>query len=73
MNNNSHSTIWQVFWLTYKLLPALKKAHGRVIMTGSESHKGIRVHWDDVMLRRRYNPLTAYKQSKLCNLCLPKA
>jgi NAD(P)-dependent dehydrogenase (short-subunit alcohol dehydrogenase family) len=61
------------FLLTYKLLPALKKAHGRVIMTGSESHKGIRVHWDDVMLRRRYNPLTAYKQSKLCNLLFAKS
>jgi len=60
------------FLLTYKLLPALKKAHGRVIMTGSESHKGIKVHWDDVMLRRRYNPLTAYKQSKLCNILFAK-
>jgi len=60
------------FLLTYKLLPALKKAHGRVIMTGSDSHKGVKVHWDDVMLRRRYNPLTAYKQSKLCNLLFAK-
>ncbi|HHW47364.1 MAG TPA: SDR family NAD(P)-dependent oxidoreductase [Clostridiaceae bacterium] len=60
------------FLLTYKLLPALIKAHGRVIMTGSESHKGIKVHWDDVMLRCRYNPLTAYKQSKLCNILFAK-
>lgn len=60
------------FLLTYKLLPALKKAHGRVIITGSKSHKGVRVHWNDVMLRRRYNPLTAYKQSKLCNILFAK-
>ncbi len=60
------------FLLTYKLLPFLKKAGGRVIMTGSESHKGIKVHWEDIMLRRGYNPLTAYKQSKLCNLLFAK-
>lgn len=56
------------FLLTHELLPFLQKAEGRVIMTSSESHKGIRVRWDDVMLRRGYNPLTAYKQSKLCNV-----
>ena len=60
------------FLLTYKLLPFLQKANGRVMMTGSESHKGIKVHWDDVMLRRGYNPLTAYKQSKLCNILFAK-
>ena len=56
------------FLLTHELLPLLLKAGGRVLMTGSESHKGIRVHWNDVMLRRGYNPLTAYKQSKLCDI-----
>ncbi|MEA4964548.1 MAG: SDR family NAD(P)-dependent oxidoreductase [Oscillospiraceae bacterium] len=60
------------FLLTYELLPLLQKANGRVIMTGSESHKGIRVHWNDVMLRRGYNPLTAYKQSKLCDILFAK-
>ena len=44
-----------------------------MLITGSGSHKGIRMHWDDVMLRRGYNPLTAYKQSKLCNLLFAKA
>ncbi len=61
------------FLLTYRLLPFLQKAGGRVLITGSNSHKGIRVYWDDVMLRRGYNPLTAYKQSKLCNLLFAKA
>jgi NAD(P)-dependent dehydrogenase (short-subunit alcohol dehydrogenase family) len=60
------------FLLTYKLFPALRKAQGRVIMTGSESHKGIKVNWDNIMLLRRYNPLTAYKQSKLCNILFAK-
>ena len=61
------------FLLTCRLLPYLQKAKGRVLITGSNSHKGIQVHWDDVMLRRGYHPLTAYKQSKLCNLLFAKA
>lgn len=60
------------FLLTRELLPLLQRAKGRVIMTGSESHKGIKMHWDDVMLRRGYRPLTAYKQSKLCNILFAK-
>ncbi|MGI6576563.1 MAG: SDR family NAD(P)-dependent oxidoreductase [Clostridiaceae bacterium] len=60
------------FLLTHKLLPALKKANGRIIMTGSQSHKGIKVRWDNIMLCHRYNPLTAYKQSKLCNMLFAK-
>jgi NAD(P)-dependent dehydrogenase (short-subunit alcohol dehydrogenase family) len=58
------------YLLTHELLSSLLKAKGRVLITGSQSHRGIKVHWDDVMLRRRYNPLTAYKQSKLCDLLL---
>lgn len=60
------------FLLTHKLLPCLIKANGRVIMTGSGSHKGIKVRWNDVMLTNGYNPLTAYKQSKLCDMLLAK-
>ena len=56
------------FLLTHELLPYLIAAKGRVIMTSSQSHKGIKVHWNDVMLSRHYNPLTAYKQSKLCDV-----
>lgn len=56
------------FLLTHELLPLLQKAGGRIIMTGSESHKGIKVRWNDVMLRNGYQPLTAYKQSKLCDI-----
>ena len=42
-------------------------------MTASQSHKGARVHWDDLMLTRRYNPLTAYKQSNLCDVLFARA
>ena len=61
------------FLLTYGLFPALSRAGGRVIMTASQSHKGAHVHWDDLMLTRRYNPLTAYKQSKLCDVLFARA
>lgn len=60
------------FLLTYRLLSQLRRAEGKVIMTGSESHKHMRMHWNDVMLTRGYNPLTAYKQSKLANILFAK-
>ena len=56
------------FRLTHELLPYLLKEGGRVIMTSSESHKNMKVRWRDVMMRKHYNPLLAYKQSKLCNM-----
>ncbi len=56
------------FLLTKELLPFIGRAQGRVIMTGSDSHNGIRIAWDDIMFSKRYRPLAAYKQSKLCNM-----
>lgn len=61
------------FLMTYRLLPYLLRAKGRVIMTASESHKHMRIHWDDVMFQRSYHPLLAYKQSKLSNILFAKA
>jgi retinol dehydrogenase-12 len=57
------------YLLTRLLLPAMS-ANGspgsaRVIMVSSGSHFSGRMHWADVGLRRLYNGLTAYDQSKL--------
>ena len=58
------------FLLTHALFPLLMQAKGRVIFTGSGSHKQTRVYWDDLMFSRRYRPLMAYKQSKLLGMLL---
>lgn len=60
------------FMLTYRLMPYIQNARGKVLMTCSGSHKGIKMRWDDVMLSKRYNPLTAYKQSKLAGILFAK-
>jgi NAD(P)-dependent dehydrogenase (short-subunit alcohol dehydrogenase family) len=54
------------FLLTHELLPLLQAA--RVVTVSSMSHYLGRIHWDDVQLRRRYNGLRAYRQSKLANV-----
>jgi len=57
------------FLLTHELLPLLKAAPaGRVVTVSSASHRHARIHWEDVMLRRNYNTLRAYQQSKLANV-----
>lgn len=56
------------FLLSVRLMPWLIKAGGRILFTGSNSHKGPDVHWRDIMFKQHYRPLRAYKQSKLCNL-----
>lgn len=56
------------FLLTFRLLPHLKSRKGRIIMTGSGSHKMMKIRWKDIMFSKKYNPLLAYKQSKLCNI-----
>jgi NAD(P)-dependent dehydrogenase (short-subunit alcohol dehydrogenase family) len=58
-----------VFLLSLELLPLLQQApQGRVITVSSASHRNMRMHWKDVMYRRGYNTLLAYKQSKLANI-----
>ena len=56
------------FMLTHLLLGRLTAAYGRVIFTSSASHRLMRIHWKDLMYQKRYRPLMAYKQSKLCNV-----
>ena len=59
--------------LTNELLDALLKGSGIILLTSSGSHKMMRVNWNDVMFQRRYRPLMAYKQSKLCNMLFARA
>lgn len=56
------------FLLTHRLWDALAKGKGRIIMTGSKSHKNTSIHWNDIMFEKHYSCLFAYKQSKLCNV-----
>ncbi len=57
------------FLLTRELLPLLQAAPAaRILTVSSRSHRNMRILWGDVMLRRFYNPLLAYKQSKLANV-----
>jgi len=57
------------FLLTYLLFPLLgNSSAARILTVSSNSHRGAHIHWKDVMLRRRYNTLKAYKQSKLANV-----
>jgi len=57
------------FLLTHELLPLLQAApRARVITTSSGSHYHTRLHWEDIQLRRRYNGLMAYKQTKLADV-----
>lgn len=57
------------FLLTHLLLPSLQAAPGaRVLTVSSASHRGTKIRWDDVMMRRGYQTLSAYKQSKLANV-----
>lgn len=61
------------FLLTYRLLPYLVHAGGRMILTGSNSHRHARINWPDIMYKRHYNILLAYKQSKLCAMLFATA
>jgi len=57
------------FLLTRELLPLLQRAPwARVVTVSSASHYHTRLQWDDIQLRRRYQPLRAYKQTKLANV-----
>jgi NAD(P)-dependent dehydrogenase (short-subunit alcohol dehydrogenase family) len=57
------------FALTLFLLPLLQAAPtARVVTVSSGSHYHTRLSWKDLQLRRGYNGLLAYKQTKLCNV-----
>jgi retinol dehydrogenase-12 len=57
------------FLLTHELLPLLKAAPtARVVTVSSASHYNTRLHWKDIQLRRHYNCMLAYKQTKLATV-----
>ncbi len=57
------------FLLTYELMPLLKAAPmGRVVTVSSDSHFGANLNWEDIQLRRHYNGLRAYGQTKLADV-----
>ncbi len=60
------------FLLTIRLMPYLQKHNGRILLTGSKSHKHTKIQWNDIMYKQHYRCLWAYKQSKLCNFLFAK-
>lgn len=74
MTEEGFETQWAVnhlaaFLLTNKLLPLLQLlGKAKVITVSSGSHRNIDLRWDDIQLLRFYNPLRAYKQTKLANV-----
>ena len=57
------------FLLTNLLLPLLKKSNdARVVTISSGSHYGAKLNWTDLQGMERYNPLKAYKHTKLANV-----
>ena len=57
------------FLLTNLLLDPLKaSAPARIVNVASNSHYGKHLDFDNLGLKRGYNPLRAYGRSKLCNL-----
>lgn len=60
--------------LTRELLPLLlAAAPSRVVNLSSTSHWQGVMHWDDLQLAERYDPLAAYEQSKLAMTTLTMA
>jgi NAD(P)-dependent dehydrogenase (short-subunit alcohol dehydrogenase family) len=57
------------FLITHELLPLLRNAPAaRVVTVSSASHHHGRLNWDDLQMRRHYNGLRAYENTKLANV-----
>lgn len=74
LTSEGFETQWAVnhlaaFLLTRELLPLLEASSAaRVVTVSSGSHYGARLNWNDIQLRRHYNGLRAYEQTKLANV-----
>lgn len=57
------------FLLTNLLLDLLKSsAPARIVSVSSGAHMGAKIHFDDIMLAKKYRSFDAYGQSKLANI-----
>ena len=57
------------FNLTNLLMPLLNNSEtARIVTVSSDSHYAGRINWDDPQLRRNYNGLQAYENTKLANV-----
>ena len=57
------------FLLTHLLLDSLRRApQGRVVTVSSGAYRAGSIHWEDPHLRRGYNVVKGYAQSKLANI-----
>jgi NAD(P)-dependent dehydrogenase (short-subunit alcohol dehydrogenase family) len=58
-----------VYLLTRLLLPMIERApHGRVVVVGSEAHRGVTLDLDDLQMFDGYERFEAYGRSKLADL-----
>src|SRR6478609_4807253 len=55
------------FVITNLLLPKLKSG-GRIVTVASNAHRGARLDFDDLQVRRGYVGFPVYSKSKLCNI-----
>ena len=55
------------FLLTTQLLDMMKSG-SRIVNVASGAHKVGKIHFDDINLKRHFNVITAYSQSKLANV-----
>lgn len=57
------------FLLVHELMDVMQNAgSARIICVSSNSHYNTKLRWDDLQLFRNYNPLLAYKQTKLAQV-----
>jgi retinol dehydrogenase-13 len=74
LTEDGYETQWALnaiapFLLTRLLLPYLQKSPmARVVTVSSDSHYGGFLKWSDLQLRRHYNGLLAYQNTKLANV-----
>jgi len=54
------------------LLVDLMKSGSRVVVVASGAHKVGRIHFEDINLKKGYNVVTSYSQSKLANVLFTK-